>query len=380
MANSVCLVMVAKTDAEKFKRCLLSVLPFIQSAVIVVDTGDMEEYVKRCEEVLGEDFPCVIHGRVWRNISDSRNYAFGLAKTFAPSHFFVMDADDYLEEASLGTSAIHIDPEKDVYEFEIVDGNLRYWRPQIFKASLPNLRYTGSFHELATYDSPVTLVGKIESIKYIRTFDTLTPEQLKKKYNKFVNGLMIDHRANPKDARIVYYLAQSYKDAGNLVMAREWYAKRADMKDGWDEETWSAMYEAGNLSASSQLASNIVVAWYLRAWQFRPQRIEPLFQLARYFRIRGEYSLSYLFGFHAWGKIKAAESNDSFFGVSGERWLLERPIYIWRLMNEVAIAAYYVGQRQQSLTFFQTLILNSREWQIPEEELRFMVGNLELFK
>src|SRR6185295_7705109 len=54
---------------------------------------------------------------------------------------------------------------------------------------------------------------------------------------------LIDEPTNP---RYAFYLAQSYRDAGQLEKARAAYRRRAAMA-GWDEETWYSLYEVGRL-------------------------------------------------------------------------------------------------------------------------------------
>ncbi|MDT7769725.1 MAG: hypothetical protein QOI30_2735, partial [Mycobacterium sp.] len=53
--------------------------------------------------------------------------------------------------------------------------------------------------------------------------------------------LLAEVERNPEDARSVFYLAQSYFDAGNFVNARTWYARRAEM-GGWDQEVYYSMF------------------------------------------------------------------------------------------------------------------------------------------
>src|SRR5437667_11971813 len=81
---------------------------------------------------------------------------------------------------------------------------------------------------------------------------------------------------------------------GNLTQAIEWYEKRASM-GGWDEEVWYSLYQVARLHQRLGFAWALVLDAYLRAYEFRPTRIEPIYQIARFYRERGQYHLGYLF-------------------------------------------------------------------------------------
>ena len=55
--------------------------------------------------------------------------------------------------------------------------------------------------------------------------------------------LLAEVERNPEDSRSAFYLGQSYRSMGDLVNARKWFARRAEM-GGWDEEVYYAMYES----------------------------------------------------------------------------------------------------------------------------------------
>ena len=95
------------------------------------------------------------------------------------------------------------------------------------------------------------------------------------KYARDRDLLLAEVERNPEDARSVFYLAQSYFDLGDFVNARKWYARRVEM-GGWDEEVYYSMYRlAESMSELGEPWPDVQDA-YLRAWEFRPTRAEPL--------------------------------------------------------------------------------------------------------
>src|SRR2546425_12536889 len=92
----------------------------------------------------------------------------------------------------------------------------------------------------------------------------------------------------------MFYLAQSYRDAGLMAQALQWYTKRA-AAGGWEEEVFYALYQVAQLQALSALPWPVVLNSYLTAYQYRPTRIEPIFRIAKYYREQQQYHLGYFF-------------------------------------------------------------------------------------
>jgi tetratricopeptide (TPR) repeat protein len=150
----------------------------------------------------------------------------------------------------------------------------------------------------------------------------------KDKYERDERALETD----PDNARNIFYLAQSYRDIGNLPQAIEWYEKRASM-GGWDEEVWYSHYQVARLQHRLGLARALVLDAYLRACEFRPKRVEPIYQIARFYRETGQYHLAHLF-FRA--VIDTPYPEDLLF--------IERSIYEYELWLEYALCCERLGK------------------------------------
>jgi glycosyltransferase involved in cell wall biosynthesis len=364
--KKVTLVMVAKVAPEVLKRCLESVKNIIDSYVIVVNPGDKEKHLKPAQDALG-DMPGQVFERPWTNVAVNRTEAFDIAKKhFEQDYFFVMDADDYLTAPDLAAVKSQLQG-ADAYELEIVDNSVRYWRQQFFRSDLPGLRYVGSFHEYPTCDRPYECI-KLKDVIYVRVPAILTPEQQVQKYRKFIKGLEKELVADPKNARYAYYLAQSYNDAFEYAKALKAFEHRATMTWGWDQETWGAMYEAAKLH--ERLTPNneqLIVISYLNAFNFRPHRLEPLYELARYYRQKGKYALAHSFASLGVGRP-----------MPDDKWPpIDASIYAWRLTDEMAVASYWAGDRALSKTLHEHLIARP---DVPNEEKARLRNNLKYFE
>lgn len=134
---------------------------------------------------------------------------------------------------------------------------------------------------------------------------------------------------------------------------------------GWDEETWYSLYEIGRLSERLGAPLSEVQGAYLAAYQFRPQRAEPLYQLARYHRERREFASAYLFARQAAAIPRPA---DLLF--------VDDAVYRWRSLDELSVAASWVGAQSEGRQAIERLIA---EGKVPAQELPRVEANLRFY-
>jgi tetratricopeptide (TPR) repeat protein len=171
---------------------------------------------------------------------------------------------------------------------------------------------------------------------------------------------------NPDDARSQFYLAQSYRDAGLLEQALAAYKKRASMANGWDEERFMAQLEAGRVSMRLEKPEAVVLGELLAAYTLRPTRAEPLYELARYYRVRKGYAMATLF---AKAGVQTTLPSDRLFVIES--------VYTWRLLDELGVAAYWVNDYSTSKTACEAVLAQvERGLVVPEAELTRIRQNL----
>ena len=165
---------------------------------------------------------------------------------------------------------------------------------------------------------------------------------------------------NAGDARSVFYLAQSYFDAGDFVNARKWYARRAEM-GGWAEEVYYSLFRVAQAMAHLGEPWPDIQDAFLRAWAFRPNRAEPLYQIAVYYRVEQRYQLGYLFAERA-AQIPLPE----------EDILFVRDVYAWRAIDEQAVCASWIGKHAEAFTLCRRLLASP---DLPDERRRGIAYN-----
>ena len=333
-------------------RSSTAVAPFITSWVIV-DTGSddgTQEAIRTRMRELG--LPGELHERPWRNFGHNRSEALALAQGHG-DYIWVMDADDTI----VGIPDFS-DLSADVYMLRY-GAEFSYWRRQLFRDGV-RWRYEGVVHEYAVCDDP-TDEKRLEGDYYIESRRlggrNLDPE----KYARDRDLLLAEVERNPDDSRSAFYLAQSYFDLGDFAGAREWYARRAGM-GGWDEEIYYALFRVAESMSLLGAPWPEVQDAYLRAWEARPMRAEPLHAIARRYRIDQRYQLGYLFAERA-ADIPLPSDDALFVGAD---------IYAWRALDEQAICAFWIGKHLEALALCRRLLADDA---VPEDERRRIAAN-----
>ena len=354
---SVCLTMIVKDETAVIERCLRSVRPFIDCWAIV-DTGSTDGTQRLIANTL-VGLPGELYQRPWQDFGHNRTEALELARAWA-DYSLVIDADETFE-----VPAGFVLPELSADGYYTLhrgsNSAVTFDLLQLLKTDAP-WRYEGVLHEVAVCDRPhraELLPGPV----CVGHFDSARNQgDSKQKYARDAAVLERALEQEPDNARYRYYLARSYRDAEMLELALENFAKRADM-GGWEEEVWHSLHLMGVVSADLK-KYHAAVAAQLRAHQLRPQRAEALCALSQLHRTREEHQLSYLFARQA---VRIPRPADRLF--------VDDSVYGWRALDELSIAAYWVGQYEESLHAAQELLqreaLPASERPRVEQNLRF---------
>lgn len=362
----VCLNMIVKDEAPVIARCLESVMPYIDRAIII-DTGSTDETKQIIADVFNKHGKrCEIYNDNWVDFAHNRNSALDAAKAgLQPNDYLLfIDADEVLTPPSKTWEG---DLTGDAYMLECEYGGWTYWRNSIVRAGLP-WRWVGVIHEYLTCDKPHEWLHRA-SPRIVVSHDGARARD-PDTYKKDIDVLEKAVKWEPTNARYRFYLAQSYKDAGEVFLAARTYGERAAMVNTFEEEAWFAQYQAGKLFLQCD-REDVGEEVLLRAWQRRPWRSEPLVTLAQRMRETKRWELAYLYAMMAMKIPKPAQ--DVLF--------IDNAIYGYRALEEISLVGFYSrvpGAFEDGHVAAEWLVMNCKV--VPEEHKARMVENLDFYR
>jgi len=326
--STICLAMIVRNEAAIIGRCLDSVREVIQHWVIC-DTGSSD----RTKEIICEtlaDIPGSLHETPWVDFAHNRSMGMELARGKADYHL-LLDADMTLNLHGEFRDKLTADAYLIRHE-----GDLDYWVERLV-SDRHAWSYVGATHEYICSETARTK-EKLPELS-VRHYCDGSSRQVK--YQRDIELLKTELEREPDNARSVFYLAQSYRDLGNLPQAIEWYEKRAAM-GGWEEEVWYSLYQIAHLQHRLGWAWPLVLNAYLTAYQYRPTRLEPLYRITRFYRENGQHALACLFAHKADG---SAYPDDILF--------IGRETYEHGLAVERALACAGSGRREEGMRLLE---------------------------
>ena len=339
---TIALAMIVRNEESIIERCLRSVMPLIDSWVIC-DTGSSD----RTREVVTSTLagvPGRLHVTTWIDFGHNRTELLGFAHGVA-DYLLLIDADMTVQRrgplGELGADAYML-REAGPLDFgmvRLVRGDRRWW-------------YQGSTHEHIATDGQFAQ----ESLAALATEHHADGSARWDKLVRDTALLKRDLSRDPRNARSVFYLAQTYRDMGQVDLAIAHYRRRVEM-GGWDEEVFYANLVEGVLRGEQ--GEDAAAAVLLEAWDRRPTRAEPLYELARLHRSRGAFASAHMFAARG---LEIPYPADLLF--------IHRWVYDWGLLFERAMAAAALGRRADASDDLTALLSRPRVPPEIEEHIR----------
>lgn len=367
--KSICLSMIVKNESNTIKRCIESVERFIDHWVIV-DTGSTDGTQDIIKDLMKDKgIPGELHEKQWVDYSTNRNQSLDLARNKC-DYILIIDADDVLITRD---DNVFDNLESDSYKVMIKLGNLVYYRTQLIRGN-QEWRYKGIIHEFLNGPAGST-DSFLEGVEMQASVSGHTREI--KGNDKYYNDALIIERAiltdpevkNDDDLkrRYVFYLAQSYRDGGLYERALENYESRASM-GGWDEEIYISLYWIANIKRILGRPEDDIINSYLKAWEFRPVRLEAMYNLIRYLISLSRYNIAFALSTVA---MKSPSCNDVLF--------IEEEIWRWRMPDEYSVLSYYTGNFKDAYNAALNLSRSKFFDMIPDEDKERIKNNIESF-
>lgn len=282
---TVCLAMIVKNEVDVIERCLRSVFPYVD-AWVISDTGSTDGTQSRIRWYAPEH-PGQLYEHPWQDFATNRNITLELAWERA-EYALVIDADDVLEPGK-NKFPPRRPPTADVSFLEVMHDDVRYWRAHYMKRG--SGAYQGVLHEVFAFNEGATT----EYLSFPK-YHYLSGGARSKDPGKLASDIAVlskalhDDPTGPLATRYQFYLAQTVAASGDYNRAIYEYTKRVAMGGPRIEEIWYSLFMIAECMAEADVQGqnqSSVIDAYLWAYDFRPERVEPLRQLARYLACTG---------------------------------------------------------------------------------------------
>ena len=338
----IVLNMIVKDESEVIERCLNSLLGIID-ALVICDTGSTDNTVELINNWKEENnVKGIVLQHEWKNFEHNRNLALNFCKEWIlensdieKDYICLIDADDQL----VLEDNFQLDLDKDQIKINMKFENLFYTRSFLFKANVKSF-WQGVVHEQLICE------GSMEKLEngYIlinrdgaRNKDPL----------KYLNDVVALEKAledDPENPRYLFYLAQSFRDFGYKIMAEKLYLERFEIEKNI-EERYISLLEAAKCRMYRGKNNDKTLNILMKAFCFRPQRLEAAYYIVRYFRQKELYQMGYTFGKSL---LDMKIPKDHLF--------LDYDIYNWKFYDEVGICACWSNDKELFADLYEKIL------------------------
>jgi hypothetical protein len=335
--KSIGLTMIVKNEMRVMRRCLESVAPILDYALIV-DTGSddgtqsVARHILKTRNIAGE-----VVEQPWRDFAFNRTDALQkLRERKEIDYSLMIDADQVIVfDPAFSPDRFKAELNCDVYDIKLVTGSIDYFIPNLVSNRI-DVSYKGVLHEYRECPTGCSR-GTATGLHILECHDSARSRNPHKfQADAAVLEKVLETETDPfQISRYKFYLAQSYRDAGDPERALKTYLERAEL-GFWDEEVFVSLYFAAKMKETLKHPEAEIVETYLRASTACPRRAEALHGAARYCRLNGNYEQGYALAKQA--LLRPCPESGLFI----ERW-----VYDHGLLDELAVLAYWSGRYEE---------------------------------
>ncbi|WP_170065004.1 glycosyltransferase [Methylovulum psychrotolerans] len=348
--------MIAKNEAGVIERCIKSVLPLIDYC-LVVDTGSTDGTQGVVMAYLSE---IGLQGEVidepFQDFAYNRTFALDQLRAHTDIDYCLMiDCDEQLIfQQGFDFQAFKDSLTHGAYQIQTRHGGCYYNRPQLFSNRLP-FYFKSVLHEYLECREP----HKREQAEGFYNLYGLDGARSRDpgKYKKDVAVLLqaLETETDPfLRSRYTYYLANSYRDSGQLALAIPRYIDRA-MMGYWIDEVYLSTLTAARLKDRLGHPAPEVLQGYLKAIDILPNRAEAYLNAMRLCRNNSMHTTAYLLGKQA--LTLSMPPKGALF--------VEVAAYQYAVADELAVAANNTGNFAEAAQLCAALLASEHlplEW------------------
>ncbi len=317
-------------------------------AYIIYDTGSTDGTQELAEKFF--DNHKIKHHLIaedeWIDFAPSRNKALAIAREKYPESTFILfpDAEWYMHgfEDLLSFCRTKVADyqmgEQSPYYYRVRMKGPGYWQvSQRLFLTADDVEFVGAVHECVTkYCEPPSMPPPI----YFEIgHSKFGYEKSRNRWYRDRNRLRQELQEDPSNSRTVLYLGQTEYCLGHYHIAYMFLKRRTNMPT-FPQEDYFALYMLAEVTEQLSYEDpehynwDEALGYYMKCYEMRPQRAEPLVKLADHYLKENKYALSYLFAKRA-VEIPMPDIEEEALSVGYELY----DYYRWEILSR---AAWYV--------------------------------------
>ncbi len=366
------LLMMLKNEQKRIHITLESMLEDSQpivDAIIVYDTGSTDNTTNIIQDFC-EKYKInlyMIQGE-FVDFSTSRNVSLDYADTKDVYYLLLLDCNDELRGGQhlkkFAADSMKVNNNAFLVCQQWWCGKLdKYFNVRFVKAR-NGWRYRGSVHEWmkdTTVDSsePKYPIVRLPENIFLYQDRTQDDDKSGKRFNRDYSLLLADHKKDPKEPRILFYLAQTCQCLGKNDETMYYSRLRTELP-GFEEERFHSFMRCGNSAETLGHDWDDIISWYMKAFN-HSNRVEPLVKIANYYKNKSKWHVAYMFAYRACQL--SYPTHCILFVDKGD--------YDYTRWHILGIVAYYVGEYVIGKEACQKAIEAGQNKQLDTNNLKF---------
>jgi len=354
MNPTICLNMIVKNESSIIIRLFNSVLPLID-CYCICDTGSTDNTIQLIVNYFKEkNIPGSIFSTPFQDFGYNRTVAMKYCETLSNADYLLLlDADMILNINTENIPRIKQKLLEHPVHYVFQGSDAFYYKNVRFAKNNAGFSYWGVTHEYVQVPDGTTYGYFERSEIFINDVGDGGSKQ-----NKFLRDIELLTKGLetiPNNDRYTFYLANSYRDSGQLEKSIETFKRRIEL-GGWVEEVWHSYLSIGRCYKTLNKMEEAIYYW-LEGYNYFPNRIENLYEIVEYYRGRGKNNLAYEF-YRIADRVKREHFQEDFL-------FLEKAIYDYKLNYEMTIIGYYCNPEKCDLGKISMQVLNNpstEEW------------------
>jgi glycosyltransferase involved in cell wall biosynthesis len=333
---TIILNMIVKNESRTISRLLESVIDQVD-VIVISDTGSTDNTKEVVSNIVAtRNPPPLLHwlpDTPFRDFAHNRNYSLKGCVDWWRSHnvntgnstyILLLDADMVFQQTGMVSLPDYLAAadKQHIDVFQVFQGTPSYYyhNTRIIRDRVwDNCSYNGVTHEYLNIEGSAEAAVVSTTDFFINDIGDggAKGDKFERDIKLLTNGLI----AEPNNERYIFYLANSFRDAGRLDEAIETYKRRIDAR-GWFEEVWYSYYEIGNCYEKLGDMEHAISFW-LKAFDYNDYRAESLYQIVKYYCRACNYRLAHHFYKIAKGVCLCVRDNILFYNKGMHTYLLD---------------------------------------------------------